>query len=169
MKHIIASHVRHVYLKPGEALVSRNPLLVGTVLGSCVAVAMFSPGSGVGAICHAMLPDNAGRDEDLRYVDTAVRCIHRKIIEYGAKDDIVIKLFGGAQVLALGKYAPAKRTIGEMNVARAEEILNLLGLTVANADIGGIYGRKLYFSTMNGDVYLRRMGPKPASLSGIKQ
>ena len=87
---------------------------------------------------------------------------------YGAQDNIVIKLFGGAQVLALGNYAPAKRTIGEMNVARAEEILNLLGLTVDNADIGGIYGRKLYFSTMNGDVYLRRMGTKPASLSGIK-
>lgn len=90
-------------------------------------------------------------------------------MEYGAKDDIVIKLFGGAQVLALKNYAPAKRTIGEMNVARAEEMLNLLGLTVAKADIGGIYGRKLYFSTMNGGVYLRRMVPPSALLSEVKR
>jgi len=167
MKRIIASHSCRVYLKPGEVLVPRNPVLVSTLLGSCVAVTMFSPGSGVGAICHAMLPDNAGENEDLRYVDTAVRYIYRKIMEYGAKDDIVVKLFGGAQVLAFENYAPARLTIGEMNVARAEEILNLLGLTVAKADIGGIYGRKLYFSTMNGDVYLRRMGSNPTSLSGV--
>lgn len=167
MKRVIASHGRHVYLKPGEVLVSRNPVLVSTVLGSCVAVTMFSPGPKVGAICHAMLPDNGGRNEDLRYVDTAVRYIYRKIIEYGAKDTIVIKLFGGAQVLALGHYALAKRTIGELNVARAEETLRLLGLTVVNADIGGILGRKLYFSTINGAVYVRRMGRKPASLPGV--
>ena len=167
MKRIIASHSCRVYLRPGEVLVPRNPVLVSTLLGSCVAVTMFSPGSGVGAICHAMLPDNAGENENLRYVDTAVRYIHRKIMEYGAKDDIVVKLFGGAQVLALENYAPARLTIGEMNVARAEEILNQLGLTVTNVDIGGCYGRKLYFSTMNGAVYIRRMGPKPTSLFGV--
>lgn len=168
MKGLIASHSRHVYLKPGEVFASRRPALVSTVLGSCVAVTMFSRVSGVGAICHAMLPGIvAGQSNDLRYVDKAIRYIYRKIIEYGAKDDLVIKLFGGAQVLGLGNYSATRQTIGEQNVARAGEIIALLGLTIASTDTGGLFGRKLFFSTIDGSVYVRRMGPKSSLASGV--
>lgn len=166
MKGLIAAHKRHVFLKPGEVVVSRRPVLVSTVLGSCVAVTMFSSVSGIGAICHAMLPAIvAGQHHDLRYVDKAIRYIYRKIIEYGAQDDLIIKLFGGAQVLALN-YAGFRGTIGEQNVARAQEIIALLGLTIDNADTGGLFGRKLFFSTLDGSVYVRRMGPKSSLASG---
>jgi chemotaxis protein CheD len=157
MKHLIESHTHKIYLKPGEVVVAREPVLVSTVLGSCVAVTMFSPGSGVGAICHAMLPDNAGRDKDLRYVDTALRHIYREVTSYGAGRDLVVKLFGGARVLDVGDSGSPSRTVGEQNVARALEILEVLGLKINSADIGGFVGRKLYFCTRNGDVYLRRM------------
>lgn len=53
MKHIIAGHHDNAFLKPGEAIVSPNPILVSTVLGSCIAVTMYSPEKRVGAICHA--------------------------------------------------------------------------------------------------------------------
>ncbi|MFZ4855183.1 MAG: chemotaxis protein CheD [Desulfuromonadaceae bacterium] len=157
MKHLIESHTHTIYLKPGEVVVAREPVLVSTVLGSCVSVTMFSPGSGVGAICHAMLPENAGRDEDLRYVDTALRHIYRKVTGYGVGRDLVVKLFGGARVLNLGDSGSPGRTVGEQNVARALEILEVLGLKVNSADTGGVVGRKLYFCTRDGDVYLRRM------------
>ena len=49
------------------------------------------------------------------------------------------------------------RTIGEQNVARVLEILDVLRLKINSADIGGFVGRKLYFCTRDGDVYLRRM------------
>ncbi len=157
MKHLIESHKHTIYLKPGEVVVAREPVLVSTVLGSCVAVTMFSPGSGVGAICHAMLPDNVGRDEDLRYVDTALRHIYRKVTGYGAGRDLVVKLFGGARVLNVGDSGSPGRTVGEQNVVRALEILEVLGLKINSADTGGVVGRKLFFCTRNGDVYLRRM------------
>jgi len=38
MKRIIAEHPCNAYLKPGEVIVSHNPILVNTVLGSCVAI-----------------------------------------------------------------------------------------------------------------------------------
>ena len=157
MKHLIESHTHNIYLKPGEVVVAREPVLVTTVLGSCVSVTMFSPGSGVGAICHAMLPENAGRDEDLRYVDTALRHIHRKVTGYGAGRDLVVKLFGGARVLNVDDSGSPGRTVGEQNVTRALEILEELGLKINSADTGGVVGRKLYFCTRDGDVYLRRM------------
>ena len=160
MKRLIASHKHNYYLKPGEVLVSRNPVLVTTVLGSCVAVTMFSPGQGVGAICHAMLAGNAGQAQDLLYVDTAIRYIYAKMVKYGAIDDMVVKLFGGAQVLDAANYSSTRLTVGEQNVARAEEVFKSLGLTVAKSDIGGVRGRKLFFSIKNGDVFLRKMGAR---------
>jgi chemotaxis protein CheD len=157
MKDLIASHTHNIYLKPGEVLVSRKPVLVSTVLGSCVAVTMFSASCGFGAICHAMLPENAGRDNDLRYVDTALQHIYDKIMKYGIGNDLVIKLFGGAQVLNVGENNCEKPTIGEQNISKAESVLASFGLQISVRDTGGLKGRKLFFCTRNGDVYIRRI------------
>ena len=157
MKSLIASHTHNVYLKPGEVLVTRTPVLVSTVLGSCVAVTMFSASRSFGAICHAMLPENTGRDMDLRYVDTALRHICDKIVEYGIGSDLVIKLFGGAQVLNIAERSPGRQTVGDQNVAKAEAVLASLGLAVTARNTGGIRGRKLFFCTRSGDVFMRYM------------
>jgi len=159
MNKLIASHTRNIFLKPGEVVVAYKPCLVSSVLGSCVAVTMFSPGRRIGAICHAMLPDSGGQNGDLRYVDSALCHIYRKMRESGATD-LVVKLFGGAQVLDIGSYSSEKRTVGEQNVARAELVLAGLGLEVTARDTGGIQGRKLYFCTRDGDVFLNRMGQR---------
>lgn len=162
MKTLIASHTHNIYLKPGEVVITRKPVLVSTVLGSCVAVTMFSAARGFGAICHAMLPENTGRDNDLRYIDTALQHIHTKIVEYGIGNDLVVKLFGGAQVLNSSNNGPDRFTIGEQNVAKAEQELKSLGFNVFARDTGGLQGRKLFFCTRSGDVYMRLMrGSKP--------
>lgn len=157
MKDLIASHIHNIYLKPGEVLVTRTPVLVSTVLGSCVAVTMYSASRGFGAICHAMLPENTGPDNDLRYVDTALRHIYGKIVEYGIGSDLVVKLFGGAQVLNVGGRSLGRLSVGDQNVAKAEAVLASLGLAVTARDTGGLRGRKLFFCTRNGDVFMRRM------------
>jgi chemotaxis protein CheD len=155
MKNLIASHTVNIYLKAGEVLVSRKPVLVSTVLGSCVAVTMFSASRGFGAICHAMLPENIGRDNDLRYVDAALRHMYEKITAYGSGSDLSVKLFGGAQVLNVAEPAPSRQTVGDQNVAQAEAVLASLGLAVTARDTGGLRGRKLFFCTRSGDVYMR--------------
>ncbi|MBV5340192.1 MAG: chemotaxis protein CheD [Deltaproteobacteria bacterium] len=157
MKALIASHTHNIYLKPGEIFVSRKPVLISTVLGSCVAVTLFSASSRFGAICHAMMPENAGRENDVRYVDTALRHLYQCIVKHGVGNDLVVKMFGGAQVLDVGDSSSTKLTIGEQNVAKAEEVLGSLGLAITARDTGGMHGRKLFFCTRSGDVYLRRM------------
>ena len=157
MKKLIDSHIRSVYLKPGDVLVTCEPVLVSTVLGSCVAVTMFSASRGFAAICHAMLPDNSGRESDLRYVDTALQYLYKKVREHDAGNDLVIKLFGGAQVLNSPEMVPDRGTVGDQNVARAEAVLASLGLRVSARDTGGMRGRKLFFCTGTGDVFMRRM------------
>lgn len=157
MKHIIAEHHGNAFLKPGEVIVSPNPILVSTVLGSCIAVTMYSPEMRVGAICHAMLPNNLKQDADLLYVDSAVHYLYHRMTEYGGRTDLVIKLFGGAQVLAGGYSTSTRKSVGEQNVIQAKITLEQLGLRIAKTDIGGKLGRKLFFSIKTGDVYLRKL------------
>ena len=159
MKNLLDSHTRSIFLKPGEAVVACEPTLITSVLGSCVAVTMFSPRCRIGAICHAMLPDSGGRCDDLRFVDSAFQHIYQKMRESGASD-LVVKLFGGAHVLDIGSYSSEKTTVGEQNVAQAEKVLAELGLEVTARDTGGTLGRKLYFCTWDGNVYLHRMGQR---------
>ena len=163
MKRFMAKHSCNPFLKPGEAIISPDPILVSTILGSCVAVTMYSPAKGIGAICHAMMPVNLKQDNDLFYVDTAVRYLHQKMQEHGAHTDMIIKLFGGAQVLGGNYSTTARRSVGEQNIIQAKKTLDQLGLTIAKEDIGGTSGRKLFFSIKTGDVYLRKL-----KLSGIE-
>ena len=163
MKNIIASHTCNAFLKPGEVIVSANPILVSTVLGACVAVTMYSNETGVGSICHAMLPNNDLKQADnLLYVDTAIRYLHYKMVEYDSQFDMEVKLFGGAQVLSGDYSSTTKRSVGEQNILQATKTLDQLGLQIAKTDTGGRAGRKLFFSIKNGDVYLRKL-----KLSGI--
>lgn len=157
MRNLIATDTPNIYLKPGEVLVTRAPVLVSTVLGSCVAVTMFSASRGFAAVCHAMLPTNSGREDDLRYVDTALRYLYTKVRECDAGKDLVVKLFGGAQVLVVSESATTGQTVGDQNVAQAEAMLASLGLVLSARDTGGVRGRKLFFCTQSGDVYMRRI------------
>ena len=158
MKRIIAQHSCSAYLKPGEVIISANPILISTVLGSCVAVTLYAPLKGVGAICHAMLPNIRPAEDNLLYVDRAVRYIYCKMLEYGCESaDLVVKLFGGAQVL-VGTYTRENwASVGEQNIRQARQTLHQLGLVVTKTDIGGNLGRKLFFSIKTGDVYLRKL------------
>jgi chemotaxis protein CheD len=157
MKDIIAEHSREVFLKPGEIIVSQNPIMVNTILGSCVAVTMYSPGRKAGAICHAIHPSEPKQERNFHYVETAIRNIYDRMIEYGCMADLVVKLFGGAQVLEFGLNASREKTIGAQNILQAKRVLEELGLPIAGTDVGGNRGRKLFFSIKTGDVYVRRL------------
>ena len=159
MRRFAASHCSSVYLKPGEVIISHNPILVSTILGSCIAVTLFSPGNKIGAICHAMYPCNpvASDDTNVHYVDTAIAFICKKMTEYTGKSGFIVKLFGGARVLAGNEYGDTRKSIGEQNIRQAKITLAQFDMGIATADIGGSRGRKLLFSMKTGDVYLRKL------------
>ena len=80
---------------------------------------------------------------------------------------MVIKLFGGASVLAAADSCQGRGTVGEQNMREAERTLRELGLQVSKSDIGGTSGRKLFFSLKTGDVYLRKLKIKAARQEGL--
>src|SRR5690349_21731185 len=90
-----------VFLHPGEIVTTTGPVWVKTVLGSCLAITMRSPGVPFAAMAHCLLPSSGWSPmpdgEATRYVDSTIDLMLRLFSERGiALHDIEIKLFGGA-------------------------------------------------------------------------
>ncbi len=147
-----------VYLKPGEFYAAESPAVVSTVLGSCIAVTFFSPRTGIGSICHALLPRNPASHEvaTFRYVDSSILHMVRRFDMMGIKrGEMEVKVLGGADVL--DHLNGAAVSIGRQNIEAAFRIIERERLSIAVTDVGGNIGRKIYFCTHTGRVLLKRL------------
>jgi chemotaxis protein CheD len=154
-----------VYLQPGEMFLAREPTIIRTLLGSCVGVTFWSRRLGIGALCHAMLPEcpkHASKrlrpEVGYRYVDFSIRDIARKFDELSARrSEVQVKVFGGADVLLGGPGAPDRPTVGSLNCDIALDVLSAEGFQVAASSLRGTAGLNIRFHTGNGEVLLRRL------------
>lgn len=141
------------YLHAGHMVVSRDPCRVTTVLGSCVAVGLWDPATGVGGVNHFLLPQGS---ESPRFGNIAVRMLIREVVAAGARRrSLQAKLFGGACVLRAFKGGGSH--LGQKNVEVARQILIDEGIPVAAQDVEGERGRKLIFQTHDGAAWVRSL------------
>jgi chemotaxis protein CheD len=122
-----------------------------------VSVTVFSHASKLGGICHAMLP-SGGLDEGFKFVDSTLDYMMGRINQLGI--DLAgceVKLFGGADVLLLRGERGEKMSVGMQNILAARCGLDKYGIIPAASDVGGTHGRRIYFDTQTGHVYLKMM------------
>ena len=147
-------------LAPGELLVTQQPQWVYTLLGSCVAVTMFSARFHVAAICHGMLPrpgryadSHACETDPFKYLSCVIPAMRERFRFLGlGPRDIEVKMFGGANVIRLGGEPHDERWIGTANIATARQLLEEAGLTLKAERVGGARGCKIFFNTETGEV-----------------
>ena len=147
-----------VFLKPGELYISDRPTQVSTILGSCIAVTIFSTRLGIGGICHALLPKRSSNDEhdEFRYVESAITHMLRKFDALGVeKHELEVKLLGGADVLE--RIDGNTISVGKRNVQAALETMKSAGIRPVVCDVGGTLARKVHFYTHTGKVLLKRI------------
>ena len=151
------SLLEKIYLKPGELIVSEEPVMISTVLGSCISVTMFHPRTSVAAICHGMQP-NGGNGDSFKYVDIAIRYMVRyfRRLEI-SRSEMQVKLFGGADMFNNVQPGVRNLTVGWQNVSVATCCLKEYGLVPTTTDVGGKRGRKLIFKTDTGVVFIKKM------------
>jgi chemotaxis protein CheD len=93
-------------------------------------------------------------------VDFSIRYLVQQFEVLGAcRRELVVKLFGGADVLPVAETSRERPTVGAQNCIVAAEVLAEEGLTVSASDIGGRSGRIIHFHTGTGEVLLRRLPP----------
>lgn len=143
------------YLFPGALFAETEPHVVTTVLGSCIAVCLWDPVKHLGGINHYLLPLWNGEGLPTpRYGNVAIPRLIEKLVALGADPKkLQAKVFGGA---ALWHKAQGLMSIGERNIALAEDLLGEARIPIVNADVGGNRGRKIIFDTAEGTVLLRR-------------
>ena len=92
-----------------------------------------------------------------RYVDSAIREMAQRFDALGiSRSSLVVKLFGGADVLAAEAFS-GRSTVGELNCNAALRVLAEEGLKVAASSLRGADGISISFCTSTGEVRLRRL------------
>jgi chemotaxis protein CheD len=132
-------------------LVSTKPIILTTVLGSCVAVCLHDNILKAGGMNHYMLPLwNGSGLASPKYGNIAIEKLINEMENLGSKrQNIVAKIFGGARML---KEQSNFFDIGRRNIELAQQILEQERIVIAAKSTGGVKGRKIYFNTQNGEV-----------------
>ena len=142
---------------PGEFFVSRDPMVVYTVLGSCISACIRDPVAGVGGMNHFMLPEPkaGGSDswgESTRYGSYAMESLINEILKRGGlKSRLEIKLFGAGKIYEGNIDVGVRNTEWVLNYLKAE------GFRIAKSDLGDVFPRKVYYFTDSGRVLMKKI------------
>jgi chemotaxis protein CheD len=142
---------------PGEFFVSATPMVVYTVLGSCISACIRDPVAQVGGMNHFMLPEPKGGGQDswgasTRYGSYAMESLINEILKRGGlKQRLEVKLFGA------GKIYEGNIDVGARNAEWVLEFLRTEGLQAAKTDLGDVFPRKVYYFTESGRVLLKKI------------
>lgn len=151
-------------IHPGEYFATTEDIVISTVLGSCVAVALHDPVLKLGGLNHFMLPgelrdSNFYADESGRYGMYAMELLINEMMKAGAqKRRLVAKVFGGGHVLNT-----AQANIPDSNIKFALEFLETEGIPIASQNVGGTDARKIFFFVTSARVLLKRFGGQKAA------
>ena len=135
-----------------------SDVLVTYALGSCVGICIFDPMTKVGGLSHIMLPsstlNNPGVVNPMRFADTAIVMLIRKMEAAGAlRVRMKAKIAGGAQMFAaIGNSSLAN--IGARNVEAVKKVLAQERIPIIAEDTGKNYGRTVHFSPEDGIMHI---------------
>ena len=145
-------------IMPGEYFVSQDPMIVYTVLGSCVSVCIRDTVLAIGGMNHFMLATPIGEaapdrwEASARYGSFAMEMLVNEILKRGGhKNQFEVKVFGG------GRICEGVSNVGAQNVTWVLDYLEREGLCPVKADVGDVFPRKVYYFTESGRVLLKKL------------
>ena len=136
---------RRIYI--GEIVASATPLVLQTLLGSCVAVCLRDPVARVGGMNHILLPGRCDDDRPARCGVNAMELLINAMMQQGAdRRRLEAKVFGGANVLP-SLQSP---TVGELNAAFVRDFLATERIALVAQRLGGTHAVQVHFRTDTG-------------------
>ncbi len=149
--------MKRISIHIGGLHVSREPAVIDTLLGSCVAVCLYDSEARIGGMNHILLPGRADlepSDNEARYATNAMELLLDGVIALGGERfRLEAKVFGGAH---LCPTISAKNGVGAKNCEFVLEFLQMKAINVVAHDLGGRDTRRIYFRTDTSEVFLKR-------------
>lgn len=146
-----------VHVKIGEIKIARCEGTLYTIgLGSCIAVALYDPKERVAGLAHVMLPEQTNRNHTPgRFAPTAIPEMIRLMEMTGARPrGVYARIVGGAAMFASVLPAEGLR-LGARNVDAVRAALRTAEIPLRGEDVGGSYGRSIYFTASDGKILVR--------------
>jgi chemotaxis protein CheD len=149
-----SANAKRLHVVQGEYAVSDDPdVMMGTILGSCVAACVCDPVAGVGGMNHFLLPGDqegaarGGGHQALRYGVQSMELLLNALYRMGARRErLEVKLFGGARVI------DGLSDVGQQNAAFAERFLKAEGIALRGGSLRGEQARRVQFWPVSGRV-----------------
>ncbi|MDP1531978.1 MAG: chemoreceptor glutamine deamidase CheD [Rubrivivax sp.] len=144
---------------PGEYYFTGKPMLIVTVLGSCVAACVRDRVSGIGGMNHFMLPDGGGDTNNpasasMRYGAYAMEVLINQLLKAGARrENLEAKVFGGGNVLR----GFTSMNVGERNAQFVRDYLHTENIRIVAEDLNDVHPRKVYFFPATGRVLVKKL------------
>lgn len=139
--------------------VTTTPNVLRTILGSCVGICLYDPGTKVIGLSHIMLAEqNIAGTNPKKYADSAIPLLIEEMEAIGAsKTRLKAKIAGGAAMFNMGANS-IMGDIGKSNVRKVKEILGSLSIEIVAEDIGGDFGRTIDFFADNFQLKVKTIG-----------
>jgi chemotaxis protein CheD len=142
------------------AVAGGSTLLVTVGLGSCVAIALYDPLAHVGGLAHVLLPSTGmsqDRSNRAKFPSTAVPLLCDRMQALGARTGrLRAKIVGGASMFT-SLLSASGLQIGERNVVATRAALEHAGIPIIAQEVGGDYGRSVYFQVDDGRLVVKSL------------
>jgi chemotaxis protein CheD len=131
----------------GDVATSTRPVVMHTLLGSCVAVCLYDPLLSAGGMNHILLPGTRLDDRSTRFGVNAMELLINELMKQGGdRRKFLAKAFGGANVMKGLTMA----TIGDDNAQFVREFLAAERIPMVAQRLGGDQAVHVYFKTGSG-------------------
>ena len=140
------------------AVVGGDAVLVTAGLGSCVALALHNPATGLAGLAHILLPSVGIGPPSIhpaKYADTGVPLLLEELRRRGAQGRIEARMAGGARMFAA--LLASGINMGQRNIDATRAALYKLGIPVVGEDVGGEYGRSVRVVAATGAMTVRSL------------
>lgn len=155
---VSASHMPHTHaITVGGVFASREPAVVRTLLGSCVAACLYDPVTGVGGMNHFLLPEGPAHDvqETTRYGVHAMEVLINELMHHGAdRRRLRAKAFGASDAI---RHVVLSREVQRRNADFIREFLAVEGIVLEKALLGGPRPLEVLFATDSGKAFVRAL------------
>lgn len=152
----------------GELHASREPIIITTLLGSCVAACLYDEDAGVGGMNHFMLPESKTNPSiSASFGVHAMEMLINAIMKLGGnRKRLKAKLFGGGRVV---RATHERWNVGARNVEFAMSFLDTERIPLVAERTGGELGMNVQFNTRTAKVLVRLLDSKTSKQIDIEQ
>lgn len=142
----------------GEHYATNKPEIITTLLGSCIGVCLIDNVNKVYGLNHFLLPDilaDNSISDSSKFGTFSMELLLNDMFMLGSKKiNMEAKVFGGGKVLHTSGEGI---TVDKDNIKFIHDFLENESIKIISEDVGGNSGRKIFFDTRDGSVYLKRV------------